>query len=396
MLAVGAALWVIVLARLPGLRRDHRQRVLWASFLACALAVSLAAPAIRAGRDVPVAAHLCGVTAAFLLLRFISLVTGTGRGRAQLALLGAVLIAMTVLAARGIATTPPRLTAGITPAQMAYWTVFEGYLAVVVALCARACLALGRSAPRGMLRVGLVTMGAGLSLISAYAGSTVILVDLRGSGLPLDFGQWQPWTVAVRRTGVVLYLAGGSVPAAARLRTVLGAYRTLLVLRPLWSAMRRAFPQMVLWRPARSAVEARGVAGVRLRLYRRVIEIRDGMLALRDFLPADAAQPHNAALEDAALVDAALDDAALEDAAPEDAAVAEARAIVLALRRRAAGEPPADPPGRWAPVGPDMADEIAWLSRVSAAFRDEQRRGAGDLSPCRGDARTPRPAGSAR
>ncbi|MEV6304755.1 DUF6545 domain-containing protein [Actinoplanes sp. NPDC051861] len=143
-----------------------------------------------------------------------------------------------------------------------------------------------------------------------------------------------------------------------RVRTVLAAYRMLIVLRPLWSAMRSAFPEVVLWRPARSAVELRGVAGVRLRLYRRVIEIRDGMLALRDHLPAGTA--------------------------PEGAA-AEARAIAAALSRLAAGEPPADPPGRWAPVGPDMADEIAWLSRVSVAYRALNE-----------GAPTPTPAGSAR
>jgi hypothetical protein len=147
-----------------------------------------------------------------------------------------------------------------------------------------------------------------------------------------------------------------------RVRTVLRAYRTLLALRPLWSAMRQAFPEMVLWRPARSAVELRGVAGVRLRLYRRVIEIRDGMLALRDHLPARTV---------------------IGDADP---AAAEARAITVALRRRGAGQPAASPPRQWAPVGPEMADEVAWLCAVSAAYRRISAEGA----------RTPTPAGPGR
>jgi len=110
-------------------------------------------------------------------------------------------------------------------------------------------------------------------------------------------------------------------------------------------------------------IELAGVDDVHLRVYRRVIEIRDGMLALRDYLPADVAPA-------------------------DDPAVTEARAIALALRHRAAGDP-AGPPGAWAPVGPDMADEVAWLSRVSVAYRRVRDR---DLT---GAAPTPRPCGSA-
>jgi hypothetical protein len=97
-----------------------------------------------------------------------------------------------------------------------------------------------------------------------------------------------------------------------------------------------------------------------------VIEIRDGMLALRDFVP-DPVPP------------------------AADPAVTEARGIGLALRRRADGAPSAERPGAWAAVGPDMPDEVAWLSRVSAAYR---KLGPGEITPA--GAPTPRPSGSAR
>jgi hypothetical protein len=64
----------------------------------------------------------------------------------------------------------------------------------------------------------------------------------------------------------------------------------------------------------------------------------------------------------------------------------EAQAIALALRRRGAGEPPCDQPGSWAPVGPEMADEVAWLSLVARAYRR--------ITP--DDVRIPRPSGSVR
>jgi hypothetical protein len=108
--------------------------------------------------------------------------------------------------------------------------------------------------------------------------------------------------------------------------------------------------------------ELAGVDDVHLRLYRRVIEIRDGMLALRPYLADDA--PEGA-----------------------DPAQAEAAAIASALRRRAQDESTTPRKEGFAEVGPEMADEVAWLSRVSRAYR----RG-----PVTASARTPRPSGSAR
>jgi hypothetical protein len=124
--------------------------------------------------------------------------------------------------------------------------------------------------------------------------------------------------------------------------------------------MRDAFPEVILFTPRRAVIEMAGVDDVHLRLYRRVIEIRDGMLALRPYLPG------------------------VEHETPE----AEAAAIAEALRRRAAGVAPAADHRGFAEIGPEMSDEVAWLSRVSRAY-------------CKGGftaraAPTPRPSGSAR
>jgi len=140
----------------------------------------------------------------------------------------------------------------------------------------------------------------------------------------------------------------------------LADYRSLLVLRPLWTAMRDAFPEVILFSPRRAVVEMAGVDEVRLRLYRRVIEIRDGMLALRPYLCGVLPET------------------------PE----AEAAAIAQALRRRASGVSPSGESAGFAPVGPEMADEVAWLSRVSKAHRRTA------VTPAA--APTPRPSGSTR
>jgi hypothetical protein len=113
--------------------------------------------------------------------------------------------------------------------------------------------------------------------------------------------------------------------------------------------MRTAFPEVVLVPSPRFAVD-----DVRLRLYRRVIEVRDGMLALRDHLPPDA------------IVQAR---AFLAGRGQDTPALAEACGIELALHRFRSGEPAQPGPARWARVGPDLADEVTWLRAVSLGLR---------------------------
>jgi hypothetical protein len=171
-------------------------------------------------------------------------------------------------------------------------------------------------------------------------------------------------TAQEREAEMMASLVADAGPARADLR----AYRAMVVLRPLWTAMRDAFPEMILFAPRRAVLELAdaGTDDVRLRLYRRVIEIRDGMLGLRGHLPGSAGFS--------------------DEPGEGDRAVVEARAIAVALRRRAAGAPREANPGTWAPVGPALSDEVAWLSRVSVAYR----RITGRAVP------PPTPAGSAR
>jgi len=231
--------------------------------------------------------------------------------------------------------------------------VLEGYLAAVLTIGIVLFWSVAREAPAGPPRLGLRVIAAGWALIALSAAATAI---------PLVLGVDRLETPAhyLQGAGVLLAVGGALGPAGRRARVVLADYRSLLALRPLWTAMRDAFPEVILFSPRRAVVEMAGVDDVQLRLYRRVIEIRDGMLALRPYLRG-----------------------VLPDT-PE----AEAAAIAQALRRRASGVTPAgDSPG-FATVGPEMADEVAWLSRVSRAYR----RGA--VTPA--VAPTPRPSGSAR
>ncbi|HEX2459253.1 MAG TPA: MAB_1171c family putative transporter [Vicinamibacterales bacterium] len=94
--------------------------------------------------------------------------------------------------------------------------------------------------------------------------------------------------------GGLFVLVGSLVPALypAWRRTVhrVSAYRAHRELHPLWSALRELHPEIAL-DPASSDFRDRlRVRDLDFRLYRRIIEIRDGRLALRPFLDADVAR----------------------------------------------------------------------------------------------------------
>ncbi|WP_433359807.1 MAB_1171c family putative transporter [Actinoplanes sp. CA-142083] len=360
--ALMVLLWGATLARLPTLWRDRRQQVMWATLFAGTLTETATFPPVARAVDWPILPHLLGAVAAFVLLRFLALLAGTGGLRWQLALTSAVLVTLLALdtVAGGIDPSPARLSGHLSPATVAYWVVLEGYLGAVLVTTTLLFWSVARDAPAGLPRLGLRTIALGTGMIAVYAAAKTVLIVLRGAGVPIDFEDVAPGGRLLQGAGTLFAVAGALVPAGRRARSVFGTYRDLLVLRPLWTAVRDAFPEVILFTPRRAVIEMAGVDDVHLRLYRRVIEIRDGMLALRPYLPG------------------------LDHETPE----AEAAAIALALRRRADGVPPADDTRGFAPVGPEMSDEVAWLSRVSRAYRQ-----GGFTAPA---ARTPRPSGSAR
>jgi hypothetical protein len=365
---VTALLWAAAAVRLPTLWRDRRQRTLWLGLVALALTETAAFPPVAGRLHLPILPNLLGVVVAFCLLRFVSLVTGGGRRRWQAAVTAGVLATLITLAALagGIDTTADVLAGPLSPVEVGYWVVLEGYLGAALVTATVLFWTVGRAAPAGPPRLGLRAVAAGTFLIALYAALKSVLIVVHGFGVPVAFAAIEPVAHVIQGAAVLLGVAGSILPATHRARRVAAAYRSLLVLRPLWRAMRDAFPEVILFSPRRAVIELAGVDDVHLRLYRRVIEIRDGMLALRDFVP--------------------------ERVPPAaDPAVTEARVIALALRRRADGTSPVERPGAWAAVGPDMPDEVAWLSRVSAAYR---RMDADGVTPA--GAPTPRPSGSAR
>ena len=361
-------LWGLVVTRLPGIWRDRPQRSLTAAVIFLAISRSAAYPPVAAELELLHAGalqHLTAMVAAYFLLRFVLLVTSRGV-RWHQASAAAVLILL-VAAGASIVLDPGLLAGELTPGAVVYWVALDVYVGVTLAIASTFFRGIAAEMPRAWSRTALraLAIGGGLLALDAFFRSVVMV--MLGAGVAVDLARLDPPAQFVQAASALLMVAGGAVTAFPRARAAVAAYRSLLALRPLWKAMRDTFPQVILFSPRRAIVELAGVDDVHLRLYRRVIEIRDGMLALRVHLPPDRT-------------------------AGDDGPESEAVRITEALRRQARGQEPVGEPGNWARVGPEMTDEVAWLSAVSRAYREISRRPV-SRPPA---APTPRPSGSAR
>ncbi|MEV6599193.1 MAB_1171c family putative transporter [Actinoplanes sp. NPDC051346] len=221
--------------------------------------------------------------------------------------------------------------AGAT-AMLAYLTIFLSALSVaLVAIAYRAWrfAALTRQLPWLHRGLRITALGAVLSFgYCACRGGFLLLlaVDIRVDPL-VDIAM--PFATA----GQIVFFTGLTMPSWGPRTGIdqLAAYRAL---EPLWSALHRAFPEIALHSPADGEST---LGGVDYRLYRRMVEIWDGQLALR---PYRTGEPSSAQEE--------------------------AEAILDALRRRREGHPATAPAGSHGPA--PHGHELEWLVAVSRSF----------------------------
>ncbi|MDI5969734.1 hypothetical protein POF50_010345 [Streptomyces sp. SL13] len=241
----------------------------------------------------------------------------------------------------------------------AHDALFAGYGLYGLALLARELNRGARSAPPGPLRTGLRITTCAAFTGMLWAGWTADdVVNVLSSGV--QFGGDDVISNTLAAVTALLTVSGTTVmrwsgPLGAPARW-LRAYRRHRALEPLWAALHAVMPEIAL-APADPGAFGCGVRGAEFALYRRIIEIRDGALALRPWSDPRVA-----------------DWAAADGAAVADAAVLEAAGIAAALEHRAAGRAgPGSGRGPAAPYAscpmPGTVDaEALWLLRVTAAF----------------------------
>jgi hypothetical protein len=373
--------WAAVFFKLPALRRnrhDPAPRAYWLGLVGVALTLTVLLPPVYLAVDqlagVPNLARLlahglalaagCSVQA-FLLLLSYPASTAWHRIHRRGWALASTLVTMTglfALAPVDDETIEFTTRYADAPLMPEYWLVFLAYLGLTGVEVARLSWRYARLSDRPALRLGLrlTAVGAlfGLGYI-AYEGSYVAMRRL-GVGAPP--GDLQAVTQALLAGAAGLIVVGSTMPTwgprigLPRLWRWFGRYRAFLRLRPLWLALYRSSPEIALVPPTPWVVEALTVRDLDFRLYRRVIEVRDGRLMLRTYLDPRVQARARTLGRAAGLAGDRLD------------AAVEASSLASALRARRKLRPATSAQALGAPGGPDLDAEVAWLVQVARCF----------------------------
>jgi hypothetical protein len=383
--AAVALLWIAVLAQFPSQRHVPVRRLVWYAMLLLSAIATLDLPEVGGRVDrltglpnvADLTQHVLAIIAATLARYCVVSISGAWRQRgrppaARLAALPtAVSAALVALFASSPARTYPIDTARYAdfpmqyaahPAAFAYWLIFAAYLGTTFAIIARLAWHYGRAAGCTPIGSGLLLVAGGMVAGLGYLAYGTGVVAVHAAGVGGSFVTTAPVIIqALFGALVALVAAGCMVPAAPHCPVIRRAalYWSLRRLYPLWNSLCQAVPGIAL-DPVPAWADRLDPRDLRMRLYRRVIEIRDGYMAL---CPLDAP-----GLEDT--VRAAEGRRRLSPA--EHAMIVAATRLELARRavlrgevRDAAGRPDACREFR---AGSDLGSEVRLL-RIVAAHR---------------------------
>jgi hypothetical protein len=376
-LLVTAACLLVLAAKLHKLIRSRADRTLRAlclflAGLTASVGLQPFVPAIDAVTGVQMLGGFLGECAVLLAAgagqAFLTRVlrppgSATVAGRRRYCVLLLVVLVMAVIFVLGPTdwelppgtSTAARGHLAILPRPYLYLYLYSAYLGITLIALTRMCLRYAPLTERRHLRTGLRVLTAACLSGLVYTVTSLVSDTMFEFGVNVD--SWESATVTpLYLVTDVLLLAGCAIPAAAPL--LAGAYRRLADRRarrrltPLWQALCHANPEIVLF-PADTRTE------LGMQLYRQVIEIRDGQLALRPYVDPRSLE----------IATTLCDRAGLTGEATQ--AIVEATAIATAIAAKSAGRPPRPRPQASAPTstGADLAAEIRWLQQVSRAFQ---------------------------
>lgn len=290
--------WVEVAYKLPSVRRAPRnvgRWSLWLTLCFLALAATVLVPPIYAAVD-----HLLGrpnlarllsnsltLCACWAVLSFLAHLSGAAnKGKVVWWMglfLGAVLLAMAVLFLSApvypeALDFPERYAAA--PHVLQYRLVFLLYVGITDVTMTRLCWRYSQEATRVSLRLGLrIIMAGGVAGLLYVLNDASYLIAVR---LSIAYPLTDPVTIhqILVALVVILPVIGCIIPA---LGPRVDRYRALRRLYPLWVALCRSCPEIALEPPPSLLTDALNIRDLDFRLHRRVVEIRDGSLAVRRY-----------------------------------------------------------------------------------------------------------------
>lgn len=344
--------WALFLSRRSG--EDRARRCVRWVLLGLAVSLTTLTPAVYAFvGEVSGIGHLARplghggmLFAAWAAQEFLAHMNGLGRGpRWHAWWIGCSFAVMCVLFSLAPDLYPEQ------PGVLEYCVVYLLGQAPAFGNVIRLGLRYARAADAPALRVGMRLVAAGTAAALVYLVNKVVLTAAARFAFDYPAGDTFVVSKALPAGAHVLVLLGATLPAIVGWARRYGHYQRL---GPLWRALYRAEPAIALDPPATPDVLQ--IGRLRLRLYRRVIEIRDGLLTLHPYRQDHVAE---AARERASR--SGVRGRRLE-------ATVEAATVAAALRSRAAGDPPATP-GASVAGGGDLDSDTAFLSEVARAYR---------------------------
>jgi len=372
MSTVAALMWAVVLWRTPTARHPGPGRTLWCALACLAVAQTLQVLVVYQTVDRALGApgsaantkHVLALASAACVRALVGQLAGERLGPVRR--LGLPAAALLLMVAPYLLWPPHLLPDGLSGRAEFYgpalgvalpWMAFLSYLSWALGSAAVLCWRHRRYAASPALWRGLTMITLGTSAGFGFIALKVVLQVVWSVG----DGSWLTGFDAgadavILGASVTLCTLGANSEALAD-RTAAGVAMlqtawSLRRLRPLWRKVFIAVPSIVL------LPEPGWLAGVdprsaRLRLVRRVIEIRDGLMYLEPYLPADSR---------AVALRAAT---AQGHIGVQAAATAEAGLLLAASRAKAAGASTGSDVRSAPPGAAGLAGEATWLELVS-------------------------------
>ena len=170
---------------------------------------------------------------------------------------------------------------------MAYATARGAYLAWIAA---------DRTASRARLSLRVAGAGLVVCCLGTHLPRVVATTGLLTTGHAV-LPRTEAWTTPLLAVGIVIFFAGIAYPGIrtgwAKTRLWSERRRQYRQLRPLWELLYAQFPHIALFPPRSALRDALDPRRAGLRYYRRVVEVRDGLVLLSPYLDAHD-PPHRA------------------------------------------------------------------------------------------------------
>ena len=246
------------------------------------------------------------------------------------------------------------------PFVLEYRLVFLVYLGFALFNVVRLSWGYARVADRPALDLGLRVVAAGAVVGLGYVTHEAARVVAAQIGVDYPVPDPNTVTSALLAVSILLTIVGSTLPSWGAHVGIPSIYdwlnrcRSLRQLYPLWRTLCEAAPEIALTPPPSPLADALNFRDLRFRLYRRVVEIRDGELALRRYLDTTVPQYARVACAEAGIP------------AEQVAEIVEAACLAAAIRARARGQVAEHSAQLGQTMGEsDVAGEAAFLGRVA-------------------------------